>query len=88
MLNFKRKRYLLISLLVAVAIVVSSIQIVTAQLATSRVGDLVKGGALLPTGQVITPAAAPGSTFAPLATGLLMRLKLSQPLSAPMVKLS
>ena len=28
------------------------------------------GGALLPTGQVITPNAAPGSTFAPLATGL------------------
>jgi YVTN family beta-propeller protein len=70
MLNFKRKRYLVISLLVAVAIVVSSIQIVTAQLATSRVGELPKGGALLPTGQVITPAAAPGSTFAPLATGL------------------
>ncbi|MCC5632332.1 beta-propeller fold lactonase family protein [Nostoc sphaeroides CHAB 2801] len=70
MLNFKRKRYLLLSLVVAVAIVVSSIQIVTAQLATSRVGDLAKGGALLPTGQVITPAAAPGSTFAPLATGL------------------
>ncbi|WP_152591377.1 bifunctional YncE family protein/alkaline phosphatase family protein [Nostoc sphaeroides] len=70
MLNFKRKRYLLLSLVVAVAIVVSSIQIVTAQLATSRVGELPKGGALLPTGQVITPAAAPGSTFAPLATGL------------------
>ncbi|MBC1225050.1 beta-propeller fold lactonase family protein [Nostoc sp. UCD121] len=70
MLNFKRKRYLLISLLVAVVIVVSSIQIVTAKLATSRVGNLPEGGALLPTGQVITPAAAPGSTFAPLATGL------------------
>lgn len=70
MLNFKRKRYLLLSLLVAVAIVVSSVQIVTAQLATSRVGDLPEGGALLPTGQVITPKAAPGSTFAPLATGL------------------
>ncbi|MCL6753092.1 beta-propeller fold lactonase family protein [Nostoc sp. CCCryo 231-06] len=70
MLNFKRKRYLLLSLLIAVVVVVSSIQIVTAQLATSRVGDLPKGGALLPTGQVITPAAAPGSTFARLATGL------------------
>lgn len=70
MLNFKRKRYLLLSLLVTVVIVVSSIQIVTAQLATSRVGDLPEGGALLPTGQVITPAAAPGSTFARLATGL------------------
>ncbi|MBG1262823.1 beta-propeller fold lactonase family protein [Nostoc commune] len=70
MLNFKRKRYLLLSLLVAVVVVVSSIQIVTAQLATSHVGDLPKGGALLPTGQVITPAAAPGSTFARLATGL------------------
>jgi YVTN family beta-propeller protein len=28
------------------------------------------GGALLPTGQTITPSAAPGSTFAPLSTGL------------------
>ena len=70
MFNFQRKRYFLLSLLVAVAVVVSSVQIVTAQLATSRVGDLPEGGALLPTGQVITPAAAPGSTFDRLATGL------------------
>ncbi|WP_414563782.1 MULTISPECIES: bifunctional YncE family protein/alkaline phosphatase family protein [unclassified Anabaena] len=70
MLNFQRKRYLLLSLLVAVAIVVSSVQIVNAVLSTSPVGELPEGGALLPTGQVITPAAAPGSTFAPLATGL------------------
>ncbi|MBD2447790.1 beta-propeller fold lactonase family protein [Nostoc sp. FACHB-152] len=70
MFNFKRKRYLLLSLLVAVAIAASSVQIVTAQLANSRVGELPEGGALLPTGQIITPAAAPGSTFARLATGL------------------
>ncbi|QLE39909.1 hypothetical protein FD723_05065 [Nostoc sp. C052] len=37
---------------------------------TSPVGNLQGGAALLPTGQTITPAAAPGSTFAPLATGL------------------
>jgi WD40 repeat protein len=36
---------------------------------TSPVGN-VPGGALLPTGQYITPAAAPGSTFAPLKTDL------------------
>ncbi|WP_193197714.1 bifunctional YncE family protein/alkaline phosphatase family protein [Nostoc sp. MG11] len=70
MLNFKRKRYLLLSLLVAAVIVVSGIQVVSAVLATSPVGELPEGGALLPTGQIITPAAAPGSTFAPLATGL------------------
>ncbi|MCC5665357.1 beta-propeller fold lactonase family protein [Nostoc sp. CHAB 5784] len=70
MLNFKRQRYLLLSLLVAAVIVVSGIQVVSAVLTTSPVGDLAEGGALLPTGQIITPAAAPGSTFAPLATGL------------------
>ena len=37
---------------------------------TSPVGNLKDGAALLPTGQVITPAAAPGSTFERLATGL------------------
>lgn len=37
---------------------------------TEPVGNLGQGAALLPTGQVITPAAAPGSTFAPLPTGL------------------
>ncbi|MBD0389040.1 MAG: beta-propeller fold lactonase family protein, partial [Nostoc sp. C3-bin3] len=70
MQNFKRKRYLVLSLLVAVAIVVSGIQLVNAVLPTSPVGDISEGGALLPTGQIITPAAAPGSTFARLATGL------------------
>ncbi|MDZ8108573.1 MAG: beta-propeller fold lactonase family protein [Nostoc sp. DedQUE12a] len=70
MLNLKRNRYLLLSLLVAVAIVISSVQVVTAQFATRPVGELPEGGALLPTGQVITPAAPPGSTFARLATGL------------------
>lgn len=38
---------------------------------TLPVGNLgTRGAALLPTGQYITPSAAPGSTFAPLATGL------------------
>ncbi|MEH2325606.1 MAG: beta-propeller fold lactonase family protein [Nostoc sp.] len=37
---------------------------------TKPVGNLESGAALLPTGQIITPAAAPGSTFAPLGTGL------------------
>ncbi len=70
MRNFKRKLYPLLSLLVAVAIVVSGIQLASAVLATTPVGELPEGGALLPTGQIITPAAAPGSIFAPLATNL------------------
>ncbi|MBH8553051.1 beta-propeller fold lactonase family protein [Nostocaceae cyanobacterium CENA357] len=70
MRNFKRKLYPLLSLLVAVVIVVSGIQLASAVLATNPVGELPEGGALLPTGQIITPAAAPGSTFAPLATNL------------------
>ncbi|MBC8123009.1 MAG: hypothetical protein H7Y22_14365, partial [Gemmatimonadaceae bacterium] len=37
---------------------------------TSPVGDLGGGAALLPTGQIITPTAPPGSIFAPLSTGL------------------
>ncbi|QLE47747.1 hypothetical protein FD724_06255 [Nostoc sp. C057] len=47
----------------------ANIQSVSAR-TTSPVGNLQGGAALLPTGQTITPAAAPGSTFAPLATGL------------------
>jgi YVTN family beta-propeller protein len=69
MLNFKRKRYLLLSLLVTAVIVVSGIQLASARLATtSPVGDLPDSGALLPTGQIITPTAAPGSTFTILGT--------------------
>ncbi|MBH8566399.1 hypothetical protein I8748_30310 [Nostoc sp. CENA67] len=37
---------------------------------TSPVGNLDGDAALLPTGQVITPSATPGSTFAPLKTDL------------------
>ncbi|WGV28188.1 bifunctional YncE family protein/alkaline phosphatase family protein [Halotia branconii] len=70
MRNFKRKLYPLLSLLITVAIVVSGIQLTSAVLATTPVGELPEGGALLPTGQIITPAAAPGSIFAPLATNL------------------
>ncbi len=68
--NFRRKGYLLLSLLIAAAICLSSIHLASARLTTSIVGDIEGGGALLPTGQLITPAAAPGSTFAHLATGL------------------
>ncbi|WP_373527859.1 beta-propeller fold lactonase family protein [Nostoc sp.] len=70
MQNFKRKRYLLLSLLAVVVVIVSGIQVVSAVLPTSPVGNLPEGGALLPTGQIITPTAAPGSTFGRLATGL------------------
>src|SRR5579883_3499237 len=34
------------------------------------VGDIGNGAALLPTGQIITPSAAPGSAFERLSTGL------------------
>lgn len=65
--NFKRKGYFLISLLIVAAIIVVSIQSISAQ-TTRPVGKLEDGGALLPTGQAITPAAAPGSTFERLNT--------------------
>nr|MBA2750113.1 WD40 repeat domain-containing protein [Tatlockia sp.] len=66
--NSKSKRRLL-SLVVVTA--VSAIALPSVQAGTTDpVGNLANGSALLPTGQVITPAAAPGSTFAPLATGL------------------
>ncbi len=68
MRNFKRKRYLLLSLLVAAAICISTIQLAIARIA-SPVGNFPDGGALLPTGQIVTPAATPGSTFAILDTG-------------------
>lgn len=67
--NFKRKAYFLLGMLVTAAIFIGSIQSISARM-TSSVGDLEGGAVLLPTGQVITPAAAPSSTFAPLATGL------------------
>ena len=67
--SFKRKGYFLLGMLVTVAVLIGSIQAISARM-TNPVGDLEGGAALLPTGQVITPAAAPGSTFAPLATGL------------------
>jgi YVTN family beta-propeller protein len=69
MRDLKRKRYLLLSLLVTAVIVVSGIQLASARVATTNpVGDLPNGGAILPTGQVITPTAAPGSTFTILGT--------------------
>lgn len=65
--NFKRKGYFLLSFLIAAAIFVVSIQSISAR-TTSPVGVFPSGGALLPTGQIITPAAAPGSTFERLGT--------------------
>ncbi len=55
-------------MLIAAGIIVVSIQSISARI-TSPVGNLPGKGALLPTGQVITPAAAPGSTFSLLGTG-------------------
>ncbi|QKQ73936.1 alkaline phosphatase family protein [Nostoc sp. TCL240-02] len=63
----KNQGYLLSLLLLST--LSANIQSVSAR-TTSPVGNLQGGAALLPTGQTITPAAAPGSTFAPLATGL------------------
>jgi YVTN family beta-propeller protein len=66
--NLKRGGYFLLSLLIASVILVASIQSISARI-TSPVGKLPDNGALLPTGQIITPAAAPGSTFSLLPTG-------------------
>lgn len=66
MLICKYKRHLL-SLLLATGLGVN-VQSVSAR-TTRPVGNF-SGGALLPTGQTITPAAAPGSTFDRLATGV------------------
>lgn len=65
MLTCKNKGNLL-SLLLATFLGVN-VQSVSAR-TTNPVGNF-DGGALLPTGQTITPAAAPGSTFDRLATG-------------------
>ena len=43
---------------------------ISAPILNALVGDLENNAALLPTGQMITPIATPGSTFVPLATGL------------------
>ncbi|MEC4882908.1 MAG: beta-propeller fold lactonase family protein [Scytonema sp. PMC 1070.18] len=70
MRNFKRPKYLLLSLLIAALVVVSGIQVASARFTTTNpVGDLPGGGVLLPTGQTITPEAAPGSKFTILDTG-------------------
>lgn len=67
MITCNNKKHL-IGLLVATALS-ANLQSVSAR-TNSPVGNLKNGGALLPTGQVITPAAAPGSTFSRLFTGL------------------
>ncbi len=64
----RKNRGLLYSLLLAMTFGVGIVQETSAR-TVRPVGDF-PGGALLPTGQVITPSAAPGSTFAPLSTGL------------------
>ena len=67
MSSVKRKGYWL-SLMAAIGTVALSLP---ANARTQQqVGDIGNGAALLPTGQVITPAAAPGSTFDRLKTGL------------------
>lgn len=67
MINHKNKGYLLsFVLLTALGANTQSVSART----TKSVGDLGNGAVLLPTGQVITPAATPGSTFAPLGTRL------------------
>src|SRR5579883_701726 len=62
-----KKKGTLVSLLLA-SILGVNVQSVDAR-TTNPVGDF-EGGSLLPTGQTITPTAAPGSTFERLATGL------------------
>lgn len=66
MLTCKNKGHL-VSLLLAGALS-ANMESVSAR-TDKPVGNLEGGGALLSTGQVITPAAAPGSTFFLLSTG-------------------
>ena len=68
MLIFKNTRYLL-NLLLATAFLSLDLAAASAQ-TTNPVGRQDGGAALLPTGQTITPTAAPGSTFTTLSTGL------------------
>jgi YVTN family beta-propeller protein len=67
---FQRKRYyFLLSFAIAAAIFLISLPSTTASIArtTLPVGDI-ESGAILPTGQAVTPTAAPGSTFTNLDT--------------------
>ncbi len=65
----KRSSLILFLITLLIVVVFGSYQVVAA-MTTDPVGKLPNGDALLPTGQVITPTAAPGSTFLPLSTGL------------------
>jgi YVTN family beta-propeller protein len=56
--------------LTVVVLGVTMVPAISVPLQNLLVGDAGNGTAVLPTGQLITPTAAPGSTFAPLATGL------------------
>ena len=64
----KRNQGYLLCLTLASALFVNTLPVFGRT--TNPVGNIGDGAALLPTGQIITPAAAPGSTFAPLPTDL------------------
>lgn len=59
----------LATLFTVIIIGVTTLPSIGIPIGTAPVGDF-NGGAVLPTGKIITPEAAPGSTFVPLATGL------------------
>lgn len=71
---FKSKwSLLLIGLMTVFTVLILGITMVptiSAPILNALVGDLGNNAALLPTGQMITPLATPGSTFVPLATDL------------------
>ncbi len=56
--------------LTVVLLSVTMVPAISVPLQNMLVGNAGNGAAVLPTGQLITPTAAPGSTFAPLSTGL------------------
>jgi YVTN family beta-propeller protein len=64
-----RKGFLLgLFLVTALAVILIGAPVIARTVLT--VGAISRGGEILPTGQIITPTASPGSTFQPLATGL------------------
>ena len=71
---FKRRGSLLLAglsaFLTAVLLGATMVPAISVPLKTMLVGNAGNNAAVLPTGQLITPTAAPGSTFSPLATGL------------------
>jgi len=63
-----KSRFLSVALFATLA--TNALQLPVSARTTNLVGDIGNDASLLPTGQVITPSAAPGSVFAPLSTGL------------------